>query len=249
MIFKNKYGIIKKQKRKIGDIMKMIAHRGYSKYELENTKEAFLAAANRSYFGVESDIVLLKDHTMVLFHDDDLVRLVGDDRKIRDLTFDEAMQIELNANGTYHTYKYHLSTPLEFIRICKHYNKYPIIEFKWGVDEETIDRVFEILYEEDMYDKSMVISFTLETIIYIKNKYPNYPIQLLLGTRYSEEIIDYCLKEGISVDLRWDLVTKELVDRFHEKGLEVNVWTVDSEEIREKMKEFGVDYITTNILE
>lgn len=38
--------------------MKMIAHRGYSKYELENTKEAFLAAANRSYFGIETDITL-----------------------------------------------------------------------------------------------------------------------------------------------------------------------------------------------
>ena len=43
--------------------MKMIAHRGYSKYELENTKEAFLAAANRSYFGIETDITLLKDRS------------------------------------------------------------------------------------------------------------------------------------------------------------------------------------------
>ena len=57
--------------------MKMIAHRGYSKYELENTKEAFLAAANRSYFGIETDITLLKDRSMVLFHDDDLKRLAN----------------------------------------------------------------------------------------------------------------------------------------------------------------------------
>ena len=34
--------------------MKLIAHRGFSKYELENTKEAFLAAANRPYFGIET---------------------------------------------------------------------------------------------------------------------------------------------------------------------------------------------------
>ena len=41
--------------------MKFIAHRGYSKLELENTKEAFLAAANRSYFGIETDVVKTKD--------------------------------------------------------------------------------------------------------------------------------------------------------------------------------------------
>lgn len=229
--------------------MKMIAHRGYSKYELENTKEAFLAAANRSYFGIESDIVLLKDRTMVLFHDDDLVRIAGSDEKIRELTFNEAMRVELKAKGTYHTYHYHLTTPLEFIRICKHYNKYPVIELKWGVDEEAVDKVMEMLLEEDMYDKSMIICYTFSTIMYIKNKYPDYHIQFLLGSLFSEEIINKCLEEGISIDLRWDLITKELVDRFHQKGLEVNAWTVDSDEICEKMRECGVDYLTTNILE
>ena len=39
--------------------MKLIAHRGFSKYELENTKEAFLAAANRPYFGIETDISII----------------------------------------------------------------------------------------------------------------------------------------------------------------------------------------------
>ena len=62
-------------------------------------------------------------------------------------------------------------------------------------------------------------------------------------------IRDRCLKENLNIDLRYDLITKELVDRFHAKGLEVNAWTVDTEEIFDKMVEYGVDYITTNILE
>lgn len=52
--------------------MKLIAHRGFSKYELENTKEAFLAAANRPYFGIETDISIIKNQAMILFHDDNL---------------------------------------------------------------------------------------------------------------------------------------------------------------------------------
>lgn len=229
--------------------MKMIAHRGYSKYELENTKEAFLAAANRSYFGIETDVVLLKDRSMILFHDDDLVRLAESNQKIRDLTLKEALRIELKAKGTYHTYHYHITTPLEYLRICKHYNKYPVIELKWGMDNDAVDKLMELLLEENMYDKSMIICYTFTTILYLKEKYPNYHTQYLLGMLYSEEIIDKCLENEISIDLRWDLVTKELVDRFHEKNLEVNVWTVDSKETYEKMKEYGVDYITTNILE
>ena len=229
--------------------MKMIAHRGYSKYELENTKEAFLAAANRSYFGIETDVTLLKDRSMILFHDDDLKRLVGSDTKIRDLTYKEAMGIELIAKGTYHTYNYHLGTFLEYLRICKHYNKYPVIELKWGFDNDAVDEIMKIILEEDMFDKSMIICYTMSTILYLKNKYPAYHTQFLLGFLYSEEIINQCLEENINLDLRHDLVTKELVERFHTKGLEVNCWTVDTKEIYDRMVECGVDYITTNILE
>ena len=75
--------------------MKFIAHRGYSKYELENTKEAFLAASNRSYFGIETDVTLIKNRAMVLFHDDTLSRLSGKNINIRDLTLDEALEIKL----------------------------------------------------------------------------------------------------------------------------------------------------------
>lgn len=229
--------------------MKIIAHRGYSKYELENTNEAFLAAANRSYFGIETDVTLIKDRAMVLFHDDDLIRLAGDERKIRDLTFKEAQRIKLTSKGTYHTYDYHISTPLEYLRICKHYSKYPVIELKWGMDNEAVDRLMGMILEEDMYDKSMIICYTFSTILYLKEKYPDYHTQFLLGMLYSEELIQKCLDLKINIDLRWDLVTKELVDRFHERNLEVNVWTIDDKDIYNKMQEFGVDYLTTNVLE
>ena len=39
------------------------------------------------------------------------------------------------------------------------------------------------------------------------------------------------------------------VEFIHSLGLKVNVWTVNSLEDGERMVEYGVDYITTNILE
>ena len=229
--------------------MKMIAHRGYSKYELENTKEAFLAAANRTYYGIETDVVLLKDRSMVLFHDDDLKRLARLNINIRDLNYHEALKIELCEKGTYHTYNYHIATVLEYLRICKHYKKIPVIELKWGFDNDAVDELMQIILDEDLFENSMIICYTMSTILYLKEKYPLYHTQFLLGYLYSEELINKCLEENLNLDLRCDLVTKELVDRFHQKGLEVNTWTVDSIEEFNRLKECGVDYITTNILE
>ena len=45
------------------------------------------------------------------------------------------------------------------------------------------------------------------------------------------------------------LFAKELVDRFHEKGLVVNCWTVDSVEELNRVMECGVDMVTSNVFE
>ena len=43
----------------------MIAHRGLSGLETENSIPAFIAAANRSYYGVETDVHVTKDGRFV----------------------------------------------------------------------------------------------------------------------------------------------------------------------------------------
>ena len=48
----------------------MVAHRGLSGIEKENTNTAFVAAGNRSYFGIETDVHKTLDGKYVVFHDD-----------------------------------------------------------------------------------------------------------------------------------------------------------------------------------
>ena len=47
----------------------MVAHRGVSKLETENTAAAFIAAGNRTYFGVETDIWRTSDGKYICNHD------------------------------------------------------------------------------------------------------------------------------------------------------------------------------------
>ena len=55
--------------------VRMVAHRGLSGLEKENTCAAFVAACNRAtYFGVETDVHRTADGQFVIFHDDNTAR-------------------------------------------------------------------------------------------------------------------------------------------------------------------------------
>lgn len=49
---------------------KIIAHRGLSGIERENTCPAFVAAGNRSYFGIETDVHITNEGKFVIIHDE-----------------------------------------------------------------------------------------------------------------------------------------------------------------------------------
>lgn len=69
--------------------VQMIAHRGVSGLERENTNAAFIAAGNRSYYGIETDAHRTKDGHYVIFHDDNMLRLTGIDRDLEGCTLGE----------------------------------------------------------------------------------------------------------------------------------------------------------------
>lgn len=60
----------------------------------ENSLAAFAAAAEAGY-GIELDVQLTADGKVVCVHDADLLRVAGDPRKVRDLTYDELVRIPL----------------------------------------------------------------------------------------------------------------------------------------------------------
>ena len=60
---------------KLNKNVKMIAHRGLSGLERENTYPAFVAAGNRSYYGVETDVHVTKDKKFVIIHDETTARV------------------------------------------------------------------------------------------------------------------------------------------------------------------------------
>ena len=75
--------------------VQMIAHRGLSGLERENTCAAFVAAGNRSYYGIETDIHKTKDGQFVVFHDDTTQRLTDLDWVVEERTLVELRTLRL----------------------------------------------------------------------------------------------------------------------------------------------------------
>ncbi len=68
-----------------GEPPRIIAHRGYSAKQPENSMAAFLAAVNAGARGIELDIHLSSWGEAIVFHDFSLERLHGDPRRLVEL--------------------------------------------------------------------------------------------------------------------------------------------------------------------
>ncbi|MGQ0505260.1 MAG: glycerophosphodiester phosphodiesterase [Myxococcaceae bacterium] len=73
----------------------VIGHRGAADLAIENTASAMRAGVKAGARGVEWDVQNTADGALVIFHDETLERLIGDPRRIRDMTLAEVKAVDL----------------------------------------------------------------------------------------------------------------------------------------------------------
>ncbi|MBO4359329.1 MAG: glycerophosphodiester phosphodiesterase [Eubacteriaceae bacterium] len=72
-----------------------LAHRGLHDETIPENSLAAFRAAKEAGLGVELDVQYTLDEKVVVFHDEDLLRMCGVDRKVRDMTYDELSELRL----------------------------------------------------------------------------------------------------------------------------------------------------------
>lgn len=227
----------------------VVAHRGLSGIEKENTNAAFVAAGNRSYYGIETDIHRTADGRFVVCHDDDLKRVAGVDIPVESTNLADLMNIVLfDKDGTKGREDLRVSVLENYIAICKKYEKHCVLELKSDFTDEEIAQIINIVKSFDYLENVTFISFIYSNMTKIRKICPKQSVQFLFS-KFSEEIIANLLAERIDVDVYYKVLTKEMIDFLHENGLKVNCWTVDDKEKAEELVGWGIDYITSNILE
>lgn len=142
-----------------------IAHRGlHDKTNPENSLGAFEKAVESGY-AIELDVQLLSDDTVVVFHDDSLSRMTGNDGYIKFLTKEDLKVLKLG--GT----KEHIPTLDEVLKLVD--GRAPLLieiknQFKVGKLEQ---KVIDIL--KNYKGEFAVQSFNPYSLKYFKHHAPN----------------------------------------------------------------------------
>jgi glycerophosphoryl diester phosphodiesterase len=228
---------------------RMVAHRGVSGLETENTNAAFIAAGQRSYFGVETDTQRTKDGSFITFHDGELDRMMGVSVKISDITLEELRTYTMrDMNDGLKRSDLVVPTLDEYVRICKHYNKVCVLELKGAFSVKDVEDMLEIINKEEYLDGIIFISGEWSSLISLRKVLKTHPAQYITG-KITDELIASLVENHLDADPYFEALTEENIKKMHENGITVNCWTVNDPETAEKLDRWGVDMITSNFIE
>ena len=227
----------------------LIAHRGVSGIECENTAAAFVAAGNRSYFGIETDVHKTADGKFIIIHDDTTDRVSAENLSVENSNFDVLRQLRLKAGDGKTREDLCLPSLEEYLRICKTYGKIGVLEFKNPFEKSDIEKILTIVKNEYETDKLIFISFDYNNLVYVKELDNTSTVQFLCGCPVDDALIEKLLKYGMDLDIDYSYLDEDAIKRLHDNGIKINCWTVDETCDAERLAEWGVDYITSNILE
>lgn len=209
----------------------VIAHRGASSIELENSLAAFRAAAGQGADAVELDVHATLDGELVVHHDPSILGLPIGQARARDLA-----QLRLSNGEPLPT----LSQALAVLGQLKVF-----VEVK-GLDPKWDDRLLETLDNGPNPSGYAVHSFAFHVVKRLGIKRPNLPRGILseVATRSPRQTL-----EDASAQTLWQeraTLDEPLVKTVHGLGASIIAWTVDHPGDMERLVRWGVDGICTN---
>lgn len=216
----------------------VMAHRGASRAERENTLAAFTRAAEMGADAVELDVRRTAENLLVVHHDPHL----ADGRAIV-----RTSRVQLPPE---------VPTLDEALDACR--GMWVNVEIKNDESEPDFDpsddiavAVAHALLDRNEGDRFLVSSFRRETIDRFRAASPVIATAWLTPGIAPDEIdstLDGLRAAGHRAVHPWfGLVTERLVRAAHERGLMVNVWTCDDPAKMVELSGFGVDGICTNV--
>jgi glycerophosphoryl diester phosphodiesterase len=211
-----------------------VGHRGARAYEPENTIRSFKRAVEMGVDAVELDVRKTEDNHIVVIHDADVKRTTNGEGLVSDLTLQQIQQLKTEKNQTIPTLEEALEALGGKVKV--------FIELKEAGDEAQVlavvrklkreKNVVLVSFLEDALRKVRELDAEVETgLIYAKHKNP--------------------LKAALELKAQWLVAFYRFthtanVQKAHEAGLKVLVWTVNTAEEAAEMQKKGVDGIATD---
>jgi len=219
-------------------------HRGGDEKKTENTLEAFQYSSDLGFTFMETDVQFTKDGQVVVFHDIDLKRIAGLEKKISELSLKEIKSIDLIGGGKIPTLDDLLSS---------------FKNLRFNIDikvDSAVDKTVDIIKSHDALNRTCLAAFSSKRL----NR-----IRLLAGkgacTSMGQlEVSKLIMRSwGLPFDkqlgmcaqvptTQWGIpvVTQAFIEEAHRQDKLVHVWTIDDpEEMRNLIKK-SVDGLMTD---
>ena len=230
------------------------AHRGARGHAPENTLLAFSLAFDLGAEAIEFDVQRSGDGKLVVIHDDTVDRTTNGRGYVRETPFEKLR--ELNADVRWNTPQ-RIPTLTETLALVEARGGAMNLEVKADSREDalataaTLEGVLADL-NEPVRARILVSSFELDAVAWLKSRLPWLRVgTLFTGSQWrKEDMIARALDldaEAIHPNIR--LVVSDLVERAHDVGLRVNVWTANRWPTIRRLLAFGVDGIFSDLPE
>lgn len=245
----------------------IIAHRGASAYEPENTLPSFELAEDLNADYVELDVHLTKDGELIVMHDDDVKRTTEAVGKIKDYTLAELKELTANeekgekvvVSGKDEEEAYEIPTLQEVFEEMKGDIRY-VIELKDakqypGIEEKLVMLMsdYDMIGDDDNgYPKAVIHSFDKKALKQVHTIEPAIPLMQLISfeegeeAHVSKEELQDLLTYASGIDVSYEALTPPFVNTMRDEGLAVYAYTVNDAEAALRLKAMGVNGIHTD---
>ena len=227
--------------------MKIIGHRGARGEAPENTLAGFQYIHDLGIRAVEFDVRQLKDAELVIMHDDNFLRTTSIDKNLY-----ECSRTELEAYNQAYIWmdwdKQITPTLSDALHMMQDFNH---LEVEVKAVETMADAEKLVLTLEQQlqgFEKTAIItSFDLKIHHALKQMNSKFQRGLLVEDDIQLKTIDQALElECGQIGWMNQLATPELIRATQQEKLKISVWTVNSIERAQQLRDLGIDGLITD---
>lgn len=219
---------------------KVIAHRGYWNTEgaAQNSIRSLVKADSIGCYASEFDVWMTPDSVMIVNHDPTINGVV-----IQNTPAGE-VRLQKLANGEV------VPTLDEYLETASKLNTRLVLELKThdsrAREKAAVKKSVDMIKKYGLENKTDYIVFSKDAFKEFIKVAPKGSKVYFLNGDYTPGQIKFSKGAGIDYSLKVMKKHPEWIKDCHDRGLEVNVWTVNEPEDMKWCIEQGVDYITTN---
>jgi glycerophosphoryl diester phosphodiesterase len=225
---------------------RIIGHRGASAHAPENSLAAFRRAEVDGADGVELDVLRCATGEVMVFHDDDLTRLGDRPERIEALSLAALREVRLKSGAS-------IPTLDEALEACGD-RLLVNVELKaagvgWAEIRALVNAVASIVHRPGLRERILVSSFHPYAVAAWQRRLRDVPAGLLFEADAPVQLRRAWALPWLrpfSVNPQDVLCGVDAVRRWHRRGYQVNVWTVDAPVELRRLRAAGVDGIITN---